>query len=36
MRRYKDGMPEILAKGILGHSELVNSCELFAVTEYDY
>jgi len=36
MGRHKNGMPEILAKGILGSSELVNSCDLFAVTEYDY
>ena len=36
MRIHEDGMAEILAKGILGHSELVNSCELFAVTKYDY
>jgi len=33
---YKNGMPEILAKGVLSHSDLVNSCDLVAVTEYGY
>jgi hypothetical protein len=33
MRINKDGMPEIHGKGILGHSELVNSCELLALPD---
>jgi hypothetical protein len=33
MSMNKDGIPEIYAKEILGHPELVNGCELLALPD---